>query len=165
MGCDIHMYTEYHRDGKWLPADAWAADTKYGEKPMRIPQHLRPPQGRDYDFFGWLANVRNGTWGEDFPVIAQPRGLPEDCCATIRAESIGWGCGGHSHSWLTLAELKAAWQTAKETRIKYSGAIWYATVGDELRDSYNQLHDYLRNVRHEFGVKDEEVRAVFWFDN
>lgn len=207
MGCDIHMYTEFKRDGRWLPADAWQPDMRYGESPMRIPQHLRPPHDRDYDFFGWLANVRNGTWGEPLPVAAEPRGLPEDCCAIIRAESSEWGCDGHSHSWLTLAELKTAWGATKEHRIQFSGAlnhlnaspelqawldspeesrgkppggfgssgsgpngplqqfVWYQVLGDELRESYNRLYDYLWNVRYEYGVKDEDVRCVFWFDN
>jgi len=48
---------------------------------------------------------------EPITPIAEPRGLPENVSAEVKAESDEWGIDGHSHSWLTLAELDAVpWQ-------------------------------------------------------
>lgn len=96
MGCDIHFYVEVKQDdGTWFPCDGDFYD------------------GRNYDLFAILADVRNGVGfagiktGDGFNVIAEPRGLPDDVSNDILQESEDWGCDGHSHSWLTVAELKA----------------------------------------------------------
>jgi hypothetical protein len=92
MGCDIHCYSEINKDGKWEIVDKVKID-------------------RNYSLFGILANVRNG-WGcagcdtgDGFMPIAEPRGLPENVSGKVKHESDEWGCDGHSHSYLTLAEL------------------------------------------------------------
>ena len=64
--------------------------------------------GRNYDVFAMLADVRNGSGfagvdtGEGFVPISPPRGLPEDASSEIYESGIDYG---HSHSWLTLREL------------------------------------------------------------
>lgn len=116
MGCDIHLYVERREDGKWVSADKWEPDTyvEEGEEPRLCVQYeQRFYRGRNYDLFAILANVRNGRGfagcdtGDGFVPIAEPRGLPDDCCEQVRAESDSWGCDGHSHSHFTLAELFA----------------------------------------------------------
>ena len=96
MGCDIHFYVEVKQDdGAWLPRNEDLYD------------------GRNYDLFAILAGVRNGVGfagvktGDGFNVIAEPRGLPDDVSNDILQESEDWGRDGHSHSWLTVAEIKA----------------------------------------------------------
>lgn len=70
-------------------------------------------EGRNYNLFAILADVRNGRGfagvktGEGFRPIAAPRGLPADVSATVKARSDRWGGDGHSHSWFTVAELDA----------------------------------------------------------
>ena len=119
MGCDIHFHIEVKKDTVWQHHD-WRephkqgvyndSSTKYDygtmfENPLWI--------SRNYDLFAILADVRNGygfagvKTGDGFIPISQPRGLPADVTAEVRSESDGWGCDGHSHSWLTLAELQA----------------------------------------------------------
>lgn len=104
MGCDIHMYPEVKRDGKWCDlykfepdqhaAQPWAADRNnyYGY------------DGRNYSLFGMLAGVRR----PEMNVIAERRGLPLDASPIVVSE-IGGGENDygdfHSHSWLTLKEI------------------------------------------------------------
>lgn len=121
MGCDIHMFVETRQpDGSWATADTWYEDE---DEPGRKTVYQWGPglkreagpiySGRNYDLFAILANVRNGSGfagvdtGDGFIPIAMPRGVPEDACPEYKAEVEQWGCDGHSHSYLTLAEVLA----------------------------------------------------------
>lgn len=123
MGCDIHLYVERRVNGRWESADTWTPNEYYtpgeddGERPITVKYEDRFYTSRNYDLFAMLANVRNGhgfagiKTGDGFIPITAPRGLPEDVCNEVRAESDAWGDNGHSHSWLTVAELDAYdWQ-------------------------------------------------------
>ena len=116
MGCDIHFYVERLVDGKWVTADRWSPDEyagDEGEPPLQIAYEDRFYSGRNYSLFGILADVRNGRGfagidtGNGFVPIDDPRGLPENACAEVKADSDRWGGDGHSHSWFTVAELLA----------------------------------------------------------
>lgn len=67
--------------------------------------------GRNYDLFAILADVRNGRGfagvetGLGFNPISRPKGLPQDVTQYIKARSDNWGCDGHSHSHHTVADL------------------------------------------------------------
>lgn len=121
MGCDIHIFAEYFKDGKWNPADPWSNEPRYGETQWRVPNHLRVEDGRNYNWFAWLADVRNGTWGENITPLSGPRGLPDDCCERVREDSERWGCDGHSHSYFTFKELEEGWQRAKDQKVTFHG--------------------------------------------
>ena len=113
MGCDIHLYAEkLNQNGEWETLETWHKedegteyehlDTKYGEGFY---------EDRNYDLFAILADVRNGygfagcDTGDAYMPIAEPKGLPEDCCAEIKQSSDRWDCDGHSHSYFTVREL------------------------------------------------------------
>lgn len=110
MGCDIHLYVEKRVAGKWVSADKWIK-SEDDPKRMRLSYKDAFYHDRNYDLFAILANVRNGhgfagcKTGDGFNPIAEPRGLPEDVCELVRAESDAWDCDGHSHSYFTVAEL------------------------------------------------------------
>jgi len=125
MGCDIHAFVEYYKDDAWHPAEPWIQDDRYGDgkDSWRVPEHLGVPTSRDYDWFGFLADVRNGTWGEPMPVLHEPKGLPADCCERIKAESDDWNGDGHSHSFFTLKELEDGYRQHRETPIWFNGSI------------------------------------------
>lgn len=101
MGCDIHIYAEVKRDGKWQRAE------------------VAVPDERNYWTFSLMADVRNGygfagsPTGKAVTPIAQPRGLPEDCATSDSDGDIDYDepgyvwLGDHSHSWLTLRELQS----------------------------------------------------------
>lgn len=100
MGCDIRAAIERRVDGHWR-----------ADHPLELD--------RNYHLFGILAGVRR-----HHEPIAQPRGLPADLdpasCSkpwhkdpTHRYYDPKYSClggedefGDHSHSWLTLAELR-----------------------------------------------------------
>jgi len=69
--------------------------------------------GRNYDLFAILANVRNGhgfagiETGMGFKPIAMPRELPPDVSAYVKGRSDSWDCDGHSHSYHALTDLLA----------------------------------------------------------
>ena len=70
MGTDIHSIAQVKRDGQWVTVAIGIAGDQ-----------------RNYNTFAMLANVRNGRgfagcWtSTGFPVIHEPRGLPEDLAA------------------------------------------------------------------------------------
>lgn len=93
MGCDIHTFSEKKINGKWE-----------FQKSIDID--------RNYDLFSILANVRNGygfagvKTGEGFISISNPKGIPFDASKEYEKEVEEWGGDGHSHSWLTIKEIK-----------------------------------------------------------
>lgn len=110
MGCDIHLFAERRNGTGWVSADNWTPD-EYEEGRVSVAYGNRFYNGRNYDLFAILANVRNGRGfagcdtGDGFVPICEPRGLPEDVTPEVAAESESWGADGHSHSHLTLAEI------------------------------------------------------------
>jgi len=99
MGCDIHFFVEVKQaDGTWK----WVKDK---DKPFY--------DGRNYDLFAILADVRNGhgfagsKTGDGFNPISDPRGLPTDASSEVREKAEDWGDDGHSHSYLSVAELRS----------------------------------------------------------
>ena len=108
MGCDIHVYTEFKpwygkNNGKWFSGDYFKLNPSYEEDEDEEKMEVVPIyHDRNYTLFSILADVRN--YGENEP-IAEPRGLPADCCPEIKKESDSLGADGHSHSYFTLKEL------------------------------------------------------------
>lgn len=119
MGCDIHIFTEFKRDGVWHSADHWEK-SKYGDYD-RVPMRFSCYEGRCYELFSFLANVRQRTWGNEVPVLDTPRGLPDDMSKRVRAEFDD--AGYHSTSHFTLAELRAGWKAHKDAIIKYDAVV------------------------------------------
>ena len=113
MGCDIHLYVEKRISGIWFSADEWTQDKYETEPKLEVAYKNRFYSGRNYDLFAILANVRNGSGfagvktGDGFNPICMPLGLPPDVTPEVRDDSNRWGDDGHSHSYLTVAELLA----------------------------------------------------------
>lgn len=131
MGCDIHIYTEVKKEGKWGAIQVPNGWKKYlegclerakaennqdnieyytkriYEEPDKVYEGIY--SGRNYDLFAILANVRNGygfagcDTGDGFKPISLPKGLPEDLSDTVMREAEDWD--GHSHSFHTLQDL------------------------------------------------------------
>lgn len=100
MGCDIHLYVEARDKRGWLTRDEWKVEDGWTD----VPFDSRFFNDRNYELFAILAGVRNKY---DIKPIQEPRGLPSDCDPMILKANDSWGEDGHSHSWLTLAELLA----------------------------------------------------------
>ena len=136
MGCDIHLFVEVRKDGKWEAIKdidkiaLWQAQEnleyfkRYGEDEMpgytemefieRIEQESKPKymflyNGRNYNLFSMLADVRNGytSNGKTYMIkpIDEPRGVPSDASDAYKEYVDEWGADGHSYSYFTLTEL------------------------------------------------------------
>lgn len=121
MGCDIHICTEalVSIDSKltWFNIDNWKLN-RY-PKEEGIIWNLNPVyNSRDYYLFAVLASVRNR---DEVNPISQPRGIPTDVHAVTKEESDRWGSDGHSHSYLSLLEIKK--YAALNPKVKASGLI------------------------------------------
>lgn len=172
MGCDIHGYLEIKAESGWHPL-----------KPI--------PRDRSYDSFGVLFGVRNYVGA--IP-IAPERGLPNDISRKVKKESDEWDSDGHSHTWLSVADVKNYdWeQKSIDGRVSTIDKMTGAEVG---KASYTYLQDdleeqkrqgvYLTHLERRAGEHlsptwaeflkemkilaenygDDGVRVVVWFDN
>jgi hypothetical protein len=127
----------------------------------------------NYGIYGFLADVRNYSHS---PVIAEPRGLPDDVDMTAE-EREDWADGWqHGASWLTLAELLAFdyeqvfWDRRIEREIS-PGCFDGAALAEEGEGEHVTMRDFLGEWY--FGQLEmlgtlgtpEDVRIVFWFDS
>lgn len=114
MGCDIHLCVEKKIDGKWKSMDKWIKedDTDNSKDYQYVKYDDEFYGGRSYNLFAILADVRNGygfagcDTGDGFKPISYPKGIPKDVTPEVSKYFENWGGDGHSHSWLTLKELK-----------------------------------------------------------
>ena len=117
MGCDIHIFAEKKVHNNWVKIGNVFPNSYYdpNECVSEYNSELTdsPYQGRNYDLFSVLADVRNGRGfagvktGEGFVPISAPKGLPEDISQEVKVLSDDWGDDGHSHSFFTLEELQS----------------------------------------------------------
>lgn len=134
MGCDIHMFVEYKRskgvrgtvEGKKVHNEQWVNGDNFRKIPFYDPEYdssefevVELDGNRDYALFATIAGVRMYT-DECIPV-SEPKGLPHDVCEFVKKESDEYGDDGHSHSWLTLKELRD--YQALNPKFKYSGLL------------------------------------------
>ena len=124
MGCDIHTCVEVKRcinkKEIWVDANYYKKNPYYDgvdedEKEYEVVEICGE---RNYQRFSVLANVRN--YGNTKP-IAEPKGIPTDCCESIKKEYESWGDDAHSASYFTLKEL-IEYQNNNPI-VKYSGLI------------------------------------------
>jgi hypothetical protein len=119
MGCDIHLVVEKRVSGEWKHVD-----------------DVDVYEGRNYNLFGILANVRNGTWGDSFKPISEPRGVPDSGYEGSAKGDVG----DHSFSWFTLAELRSYdWTQKIHRRGAVNAETWqqWKASGDSEPSSYS----------------------------
>lgn len=163
MGCDIHLFAEvkprrtllhrivfFWKKTKWKNIDRWTKNKYFepgnGEPFLEIESENRfYTGGRSYNLFSALCGVRSECFND--PVsISEPRGLPDDVSQEVLEESQSYGSDGHSHNWNTLKELKEFdWSS-------------YGNTTDRF------LNEVIPKMESQ-GVKDDEVRIVYFFDN
>lgn len=199
MGCDIHAIIERKTH--------WAGDQKCWLNSGN------PDIGRNYEMFAVLAGVRNY---DAIVPLAEPRGMPsfkewheysdherwaswhnreDKPCKEIEEEFERLGFDGHSHSWLTLAEIKGYDTDAevvdnhvitghgKDGRVSSMARSVYSGGEDQTPTmekvgrrkvfrwpGETEPKSWLRLIRYMEQAKwddqsDEEVRLVFFFDN
>lgn len=130
MGCDISICVEgkinsyVSKEKKWVNLDTWRVNREersifYGDSNQEMNKNNSPFEfyveeimdNRDYELFSLLADVRSEeNW---YPPISKPKGLPKDI--HFATKWLADDEGGHSHSYLSLKELKES---------RYSKIMW-----------------------------------------
>ncbi len=167
MGCDIHLMAEKkvfqtsdkeRKEGIWVNIDKWMVNQdpyRYGpdneerQSKMVIERDDRFYAGRNYNLFTALAGVRSEHFANNPPIISEPKGIPDDASPEYIEEVKYWKGDGHSHSYLTLKDIKEFdWTTYGNT----CDAFIIETVNklEKCKSFYNT---------------DEDIRIVFFFDN
>lgn len=148
MGCDIHSHAEHKVDGKW-----------------KVIPGLTPFDWRSYGMYGFLAGVRNYS---AVPPISEPRGTPDDAAPEIRESWESWDMDGHSHSWLSVAELSSFNydQEMEDRRVmRNNDGGCTCDPGDGEKMTYREfLGDAFFEDLKKLQAAGAE-RVVFWFDN
>ena len=191
MGCDIHIKIEKRVDNTWVDVP-WTSSDKREYSPKHDPTGKLELSdyfdGRNYNLFGILADVRQGTWGDNIPPIAEPRGIPEDSPWFNESESSDFDTwfGDHSFSFVTLKELldydwdasytyytQASKEVAEEmARTGNPPTSWCAwgtncvpvTWQTTRRHAVHEWPDDVLPVLQQLGDPDD-VRLVFGFDS
>lgn len=143
MGCDIHFYVEKKNKetGAWESPETWVK--KYEDCGPMVDKSYY--DGRDYNLFAMLANVRNGysfagcDTGDGFVPITgkDPRGLPDDVSPEVAAQAEEWDCDGHSHQYLTVHDI-LNYNWAQTTKLR--GYVDPATFAQWI-DSYDYKYE------------------------
>lgn len=192
MGCDIYIACEYlGYKGVWKNCDHFKVNHYYNEEEgdeKYIVQDIY--NDRNYEVFAMLANVRN--YGE-IVAFDDPRGIPSDACEYTRKRIERWDSDGHSHSYMTLAELKD--YVGEYPPIKCEGYV-SEDAAMQIADYPVYSGGYLTRKTEDFCVfmewirpnpvlpiikaleersaeefyrynedNDDKIRIVFWFDN
>jgi len=151
LGCDIHLYPEYRVDGgAWQSHPDIVVETE-GEAPDEyVWVSYDNGIGRNYSLFADMAGVRGH--GPD------PKGIPEGVSPIIKQSIDNWKADGHSHSYMSLDELKKLMQkhgySIRENQMFYS----CKKIAKELAKIDKILLDSSEGSIVEF-------RVVFFFDN
>ena len=198
MGCDIHVFVEARIGSAqyptWQNIDSWAVNQGFGsngvdaviqEKQIRFRVCSIISYYRDYELFTILAGVRE-TGG--ITPIAFPKGLPPDASTIVKIMESNLGEDAHSHSFLTLRELKESIYS-KETPIRawihkedkkdivggkgqfihykdYQDDDYvYAEWSDEPNQNFLFMLENLERMKNTHKINDDnDIRIVFWFD-
>ena len=137
MGCDIHLFAEVKRDGVWTHEPGEFYD------------------GRNYDLFGILADVRNRN---ELTPISDRIGWPDDVCEY--AKDYSYDMDYHSHGHLTVAEL-IAFDWTQTVEVEYLG------IPPEVVTYYSLCDYWWSNTMPRLLAlgAPEDVRIVFCFDS
>lgn len=166
----IYRYDDKQKEnGIWVNADKWMKnnyrmlqdhiyeigelDDDDIEDEWGIHRDDRVYNDRHYGLFGILAGVRMS----DVPRISDPKGIPKDTSPEIRYQVKRYGDDGHSHSYLSLHDLKDFdWDqtindTAQLTKSRYDKII--ANDPDDI------LH--LGEWKESFGLNEPVAKADY----
>jgi len=141
MGCDIHLYVEKKNElGVWESVEEFKTEEYDDEVHYYVERKNSFYNGRNYNLFAILADVRNGRGfagvktGEGFNPISEPKGIPEDVSEMVEKLARQWDCDRHSHSYFTVEELLAYDWTQTTT-------LWGVVSAREY-EQYDRMRNY-----------------------
>jgi len=134
MGTDISIQTEVKFDGKWHHMGY-----------MCYP--------RDYQFFGYLAGVRD----EDIEPLVAPKGLPEDISETTQFIVDYETPDLHTPTWFDANEIRQIENWLVDTRGEYNPEQhWGYLFGNSWGGFSKYPEDRPKGI--------EDIRFIIWFD-
>lgn len=156
MGCDIHMFIEvkysFGNKDKWINIDHHEK-SPYFDKYDDIPEFdvIEFEGARNYLAFEQLCGVRPYT---ESPIISSPRGIPTDVSMFVKEHVESWNVDAHSHSFVTLEEIRT----------------YRANLKDLSLDGLKAIHEALEQRAIEYflspeNINPQNIRIVFFFDN
>ena len=158
MGCDIHLALECKVKDKWV---AVKFKNEYQEDDGReFSSRIRYP-GRSYGLFNILSFNDVRVNREQLNFAWEPRDLPEDVSDQVQEESSSTDY--HTHSHLTLSEIKKAIQTEQVLMVhETTGGItdpWKGVLAGFYEWTQSKAAALLP------GIPESKIRIVFWYDN
>lgn len=161
MGCDIHWHSETkNSDGAWLcdQAASFAIETE-DDGSTYINLDDFPGRDRDYWMFGLLQPGVRSTWPWSFP---EREVIPDDLSTEVQQRIDHYDTDGHSHGYVTRAELKAKREELRVLRAEH--------LIDPNAQHSEALHHHIKcvdDILADLGPdgNDEDRRIVFFFDN
>ncbi len=116
MGCDMHLYVEKWIGNRWISISPLEYEYMSDNYTKRRLENVY--NGRDYELFGWLAQVRCPQ-GNGF----NPIGFPKSCSKKVKELFESWGVDAHTPSYLTL----------KDINTKFKGKIHISGLMDKVQ--------------------------------
>jgi hypothetical protein len=160
MGCDIHIVLE-RKDKK---RDRWVGVRSYRYFKASLLANIKTEsvmglagfviKQRHYDFFNDLCGVRGD--GSEFGY--QSKGLPDDASDLTLMELSEDNPDLHSHSWLSMAELRPVMEKHYGPQI-----IASRLKGERVRQDV--LRMFVDDEIGEDYTPEEDWRLMFAFDN
>ena len=159
MGCDIHLAFERKVKGTWVPVKF---KNEYLEDDGREFTARVSYPGRSYTLFNILSFNDCRVNRAHLNFVWEPRGIPEDVSDLVKKESDSPDF--HTHSYLTLSEMKKAIQTEKVLSA-------YDTKTENITDPWKGelagFYEWCKTKADAFlpKVPESQIRIVFWYDN
>ena len=166
MGCDIHLYSETRREGKWVcnQADQATRETEdFGDGPkewLDLPD-MREYSSRDYWLFGLLNQGVRTNWDWAWPYQDK---FPEEASELLTELKKQEGEEAHSASYFNVTELK---DKVAELKLKRAEYLIQPPTNTQWAEAVPYHIDKLQALIDQFDptLPDKDQRIVFWFDN
>lgn len=119
------MYVEYKTNIKgaikWVHGDYFKPNPYYNKKDPSSEafERIELHGDRNYSLFTTLAGVRD--YSEKVIPVSEPKGIPDDCSDYVKEQYGDWDCDGHTHSFLTLKEIR--YYNLQNPFIQYTGLL------------------------------------------
>ncbi len=166
MGCDIHLFIEgkksLYGEKRWVSLDKWTYSPNYAAETFEPEINCEHVYSRNYYLFAVLANVLNE---DKTKYISNPKGIPPNLSKLVKRKLYIHRDNGdsyHSHSWLTLGELKK-FKNKMETLIDTDKTDEFQFI--VLNPLISILENKKNNVPWMYDSGDSDIRIVFWFDS
>ncbi len=155
MGCNIHAFIEAKKRTK-LFQKKWKLVDVYPYKKRNEDGGYDHHSSRNYPLYAYMADVRN--YAENSVAIIPRRGVPKDASDTYREIVKYDGSDGHSHSWLSLDELrKIPWDRRYDI-----GTSYETTLKKFSKEFWQEIMLPMETIE---ALGTHDVRLVFHFDN